>query len=85
MLTVAFLIAIIAAFLFGFRFLGTLLLFIAGIVLYVLNLSFWLNSSVSTVVVILTLAIGLMLFWMYVRVTEERKQKDKDESQSNLA
>ena len=70
MLTAAFLIAIVIAFLYGFNFLGKLLFFIGAIALYILNLSFIFNSSISTVVTMLILGIGLMLFWMYVRVAE---------------
>ena len=68
--------------------LGKLLIFVGVIVLYILNLSFFLNSSVSTIVAMLTLGIGLMLFWMYVRIAEERNQKEQakqDSSQSDLA
>ncbi len=87
-LTVALLIAIMIAFLYGFSFLGKFLLFVGAIACYVLNLSFWFNSSISTVVTTLILGIGLMLFWMYVRVTEEREQnerKSQNNSQSILA
>ena len=86
-LAVAFLIAIVIAFLYGFNFLGKLLLFIGAIVFYVLNLSILFDSSVSTVLIILTLGIGLMLFWIYVRVAEEREQKERNKQingQSNL-
>jgi len=68
--------------------LGKLLIFAGAIVLYVLNLSFFFNSSVSTIVAMLTLGIGLMLFWMYVHVAEERNQKEQakqDSCQSDLA
>ena len=88
MATVAFLIAIIIAFLCGFNYLGKLLIFVGAIACYVLNLSFWFNSSISTVVTTLLLGIGLMLFWMYVRVAEEREQREKkeiDNSQGNIA
>lgn len=88
MLTAAFLIAIVIAFLYGFNFLGKLMVFVGSIALYILNLSFWFNSSISTVVTMLILGIGLMLFWMYVRVAEERELKERKEqgnSQSSLA